>query len=278
MITHIKAHQPWWHVNWRELWEYRDLLKMMVLRNLTAIYKQTILGPLWFVIQPLMTTLVFTVIFGRVAEISTDGIPHVLFYMSGTVLWNYFSGCMTQSGNSLANNMNVLKKVYFPRLVVPLSAVFTNFAHFVLNLIMFLGFFLYFVFFTESGVSPRGSLLAFPLLVLQCAALGLAVGLWVAALTIKYRDLRFALPFLTQIWMYATPIVWPASLVVRPEMRAILWINPMSFIVECARWMLTGTGTVAIGPAVLSIGMTVVLLISGLFLFNRAQRDFVDIL
>ena len=274
--THIRANQPWWTINFGEIVEYRDLLWMLVVRDLTAVYKQTILGPLWFIIQPLITTLVFTVIFGKVAKVSTDGVPQFVFYMCGTVLWNYFSGCMTQGANSLVSNTNVLTKVYFPRLIIPLSGVFTNLAHFALNLVMFFGFYGYFFFFTSSGMKPHWELVLFPLLVLQCALIGLGVGLWVAALTTKYRDLRFALTFLTQIWMYATPIVYPASLVVRPSMRLLLWSNPMSFIVESARWMFTGTGTVTIPAATLSIGMTLILLVSGLFLFNRVQRTFVD--
>ena len=274
--THIKANQPWWKINWREIVEYRDLLWMLTFRDLTAVYKQTILGPLWFIIQPLITTLVFTVIFGQVANVSTDGIPKIIFYMSGTVLWNYFAGCMTQGANSLVANTTVLSKVYFPRLIIPLSGVFSNLAHFALNLVMFLGFYLYFLFFTDSAMCPRWELVLFPLLVVQCALIGLGVGLWVAALTTKYRDLRFALTFLTQLWMYATPIVWPASLGMRPSMRILLWGNPLSFVVECARWMFTGTGTVSLLTAAVSIGMTLILLASGLLIFNRVQRTFVD--
>jgi len=274
--TIIRANSPWWRIDWRELWEYRDLLRMLVLRDLTAIYKQTILGPLWFVIQPLVTTLVFTVIFGKVARVSTDGMPQIMFYMCGTVLWNYFSGCMTQSGNSLVTGKQVLSKVYFPRLVIPLSAVFTNLAHFALNLAMFIVFYLYYVFFTPARIVPQWALLAFPLLILQCAVLGLGIGLWVAALTTKYQDLRFGLTFITQIWMYATPIVWPASLVTRPVMKLLLWSNPMSFVVECSRWMFAGTGTVPASAAALSVGVTLALCISGLFMFNRVQRTFVD--
>lgn len=274
--TLIQANAPWWRIDFREIREYRDLLRMLVLRDLTAVYKQTVLGPLWFVIQPLVTTAVFTVIFGQLANVSTDGIPKFVFYMSGTVLWNYFSGCLMQGANSLVSNMNVVTKVYFPRLIIPLSAVFTHLAHFILNLAMFLGVYLYFLFFTAADLSPRWALAAFPLLALQCAALGLAVGLWVAGLTTKYRDLRFALGFITQLWMYATPIVWPASLVARPAMKAVLWLNPMSFVVECSRWMFTGTGTVSAAAAASSIGLTGVLLVSGLFLFNRVQRTFVD--
>lgn len=274
--THIRANQPWWRIDWREIVEYRDLLWMLVIRDLTAVYKQTILGPLWFIIQPLITTLTFTIIFGQLANVSTDGIPQFVFYMSGTVLWNYFAGCMTQGANSLVANTNVLSKVYFPRLIIPLSGVFSNLANFALNLVMFLGFYIYFFIFTPATMHPRWELALFPLLVIQCALIGLGVGLWVAALTTKYRDLRFALTFLTQIWMYATPIVYPASLVVRPSMKILLWINPMSFIVECARWMFTGTGTVSGLAALISIATTLVLLASGLLVFNRVQRNFVD--
>jgi lipopolysaccharide transport system permease protein len=274
--THIKANQPWWKINWKEIVEYRDLLWMLTVRDLTAIYKQTILGPLWFIIQPLITTLVFTVIFGQLANISTDGVPKIVFYMSGTVLWNYFSGCMTQGANSLVSNTSILSKVYFPRLIIPLSGVISNLAHFVLNLVMFLGFYAYFLGFTPSSMHPRWELFLFPLLVIQCALIGLGVGLWVAALTTKYRDLRFALTFLTQIWMYATPIVWPASLVVRPSMKILLWVNPLSFVVESARWMFTGTGTVTLLAATVSVAITLILLASGLLVFNRVQRNFVD--
>ncbi|HBA86052.1 MAG TPA: ABC transporter permease [Verrucomicrobia bacterium] len=276
MQTIIKANQSFWRINVRELFEYRDLLWMLVIRDLTSIYKQTILGPLWFIIQPLITTVVFTVIFGKVANVSTDGMPQLIFYMLGTVLWNFFAGCMTQSSNSFVSNSSVLTKVYFPRLVIPLSAVFTNLAHFALNLVMFFGFYFYFLFFTTAILQPRWALALFPLLVFQCSLLGLGVGLWVAALTTKYRDLRFALTFLTQIWMYATPIVYPASLVVRPSMKLLLWSNPMSFVVECARWMFTGSGTITAIGASLSIGITLLLVVSGLFMFNRVQRTFVD--
>lgn len=274
--THIRANQTWWKIDWREIVEYRDLLWMLIVRDLTSVYKQTILGPLWFIIQPLITTVVFTVIFGKVANVPTDGIPPFVFYMCGTVLWNYFQGCMTQGANSLVSNTNVLSKVYFPRLIIPLAAVFTNLAHFALNFAMFLAFFFYFLFFTHAPMHPRLELVLFPLLVLQCALIGLGVGLWVAALTTKYRDLRFALTFLTQIWMYATPIVYPASLVVKPSMRILLWSNPMSFVVESARWMFTGTGTVTALGASLSVVMTLILLVSGLLIFNRVQRTFVD--
>lgn len=274
----IKANAPWWRIPFRELWEYSDLLIMLVKRDLTAIYKQTLLGPLWYIIQPLVTTFVFTVIFGRLAKVSTDGLPQFIFYMSGNIMWNYFSGCMTQGGGALISNQHLVTKVYFPRMILLLSLVITNLAHFLLNFMMFGGFFIYFRFFTPSVLIPQWQLLLFPLMVLQTGMLGLGVGLWVSALTMKYRDLRFALGFLTQLWMYATPIVWPASLVVSPVSRTILWLNPMSFIVECSRWMFTGQGTFTLQAALLSVGTTVILLVSGTLLFHRLQRTFVDTL
>lgn len=273
--TVIRAGRPWWRIDWRELLEYRDLLWFMVRRDLIAIYKQTILGPLWFIIQPLITTIVFTIIFGKVAKISTDGIPQFVFYMAGTVMWNYFQGCMNQSGKSLIGGVGILSKVYFPRLIIPLSTLFTNLAHFFLNLVMFLGFYFWF-FFAAPSMRPIAALVFFPLLVIQCALIGLGVGLWVAALTTKYRDLSFALPFLTQLWMYGTPIVYPASLIVSPKWRMLLWSNPMSFVVECTRWMFTGTGTVSLHAGIISVVTTIIVLISGLFIFNKVQRNFVD--
>ena len=274
--TIIRANQPWWRISWKEIADYRDLLFLLVKRDLTAIYKQTILGPLWFIIQPLVTTIVFTIIFGKVANVSTDGVPHLIFYMCGTVLWNYFQGCMQQSASSLVGNASIMSKVYFPRLIIPLSSVFTNLAHFLLNIMMFLGFFVYFLFFVKSAMEPKLLLIFFPLLVIQCSLIGLGVGLWVAAMTTKYQDLRFALTFLTQLWMFATPIVYPASLVVSPFYRLLLWMNPMSFIVECARFMFTGSGTVTTTAFVISVTMTLLILASGLLVFNRVQRTFVD--
>ena len=273
--VHITANSSWWRFNWEEIADYRDLLWFLVKRDLTVIYKQTILGPLWFVIQPLVTTLVFTVIFGKVAKVPTDGVPQFVFYMTGTIMWNYFQNCLTQSGNTLIGNADILSKVYFPRLIIPISNVFTNLAHFFLNFVLYLGFYLWF-FFSSPEMRPVPEIVFFPFLVLQCAVVGLAVGLWIAALTTKYRDFRFAITFFTQLWMYGTPIVYPASLVTSPTLQTVMWCNPMSFVVECTRVMFTGSGTVTLKTATISIGITIFLLISGLFLFNKVQRNFVD--
>jgi lipopolysaccharide transport system permease protein len=273
--TIIKANQSWFHIPWHEIYEYRDLLWNLVRRDLTAIYKQSILGPLWFIIVPLVTTIVFTVIFGNVAKISTDGLPPFLFYMTSMVLWNYFQGCMNGVSNSLITNAGIFSKVYFPRLIVPLSLILSNLAQFVLNLIMFLGFYLYFVFFTSSQIQPSWWILMLPVLIFHCAAVGMGVGLWLSALTVKYRDLRFALPFIAQLWMYATPIVYPTSLV--PEKwRWLLAVNPMAGIMEFNRFAFLGVGTVS--KEILLIGLIsgLFLLVSGLLIFNKVQRTFVD--
>jgi lipopolysaccharide transport system permease protein len=273
--TIIQANRPWWRIDWREILEYRDLLKLLVKRDLLAIYKQTILGPLWFIIQPLLTTVVFTIVFGTVAKLPTDGVPHFVFYMSGTILWNYFQGVLNHGAGSLVMNTNVLLKVYFPRLIIPLSGVFTNLAHLALNFVLFLGFYFWFLA-QGSTMSPNVWLLLFPVLILQCGLLGLGFGLWISAVTIKYRDLRFALPFLIQLWMYATPIVYPASLVVRPSLKLLLWLNPMTAVVEFSRYGFTGQGSANLPGLALSWAVTLLVLVSGLFLFNKAQRNFVD--
>ena len=277
MKTIIRSNKSWLDFNWRELWEYRDLLILLVQRDLVSVYKQTILGPLWFIIQPLLTTVVFTIIFGTVAQIPTDGMPKFVFYMSGTVLWNYFQGCLNHGAQSLIGNTNLFTKVYFPRLVIPLSGIFVNLAHFLLNFVMFLGFYFYFLFFTTASIHPSIYLWCMPLLVLQCALIGLGFGLWVAGLTTKYRDLKFILPFLIQLWMYATPIVYPVSLVKTPLYRALLWLNPMSAPVELCRYVFTGAGTVTLLSQAASWLVTGAVLITGIILFNRVQRTFVDI-
>jgi len=271
----IKAGAPWWRIDFREIWEYRDLLFSLVKRDLTAIYKQSILGPLWFVIQPLLTTLVFTIIFGKVAKIPTNGIPHFIFYMSGTIFWNYFQGVLNFGARSLVSNMGILSKVYFPRLIIPLSGVFVNFAHLALNSIVFLGFYAWFLY-HGSEMAPNRWLFLLPISILQCGLLGLGFGLWVSSMTIKYRDLQFALPFLVQLWMYATPIVYPASLVVNPVLKVVLWLNPMTAVVEFSRYGFTGSGTPELWGLALSWTVTLLVLVSGLFLFNKLQRNFVD--
>jgi lipopolysaccharide transport system permease protein len=279
MIT-IQPTKNFLKFNLKELIEYRDLLMLLVKRDLTVIYKQTILGPLWFLIQPLITTVVFTIIFGKVANISTDGLPHILFYMSGIVIWNYAQGVMNTAGNSLASNSTMLSKVYFPRLIIPLSGVVSNLVYLGLNALMFLGFYFYY-YFTQAGVQSFGpvwALCAFPLLIIYTAAVGLGIGLWIAAITTKYRDFRFMLPFIVQVWMYATPIIYPASIVANPTYRVLLWLNPISVAVEMNRYMFTGLTSLNATAILIGCVSTVIIFFSGLALFNKVQRNFVDVI
>ncbi|MGI5868122.1 MAG: ABC transporter permease [Kiritimatiellia bacterium] len=275
METIIEPTQSLFRINWREIREYRDLLVLLARRDITVVYKQTILGPVWFFIQPIITALVFTVIFGKVAKISTGGIPHFVFYMSGTVMWNYFSSVLNGSASSLVGNAGLFSKVYFPRLIVPFSSVLSNFAHFLLNMAIFVAFYLYF-YFTGAPLQPTWWILMLPLLILYTALTGLGFGLWVAALTTKYRDMRFALPFILQMWMYATPIVYPASGVVEPVYRWILWANPMSAAVELNRFFFTGVSSISLMPVLVGVAVMAFVLVSGVVVFNWVQRNFVD--
>jgi len=274
-VTVICANSDWWKINFRELIEYRDLFMIIVKRDLTAVYKQTVLGPLWFIIQPLVTTVVFTIVFGRVAKIDVGKVPHFIFYMSGLIFWNYFNGVLTHAANSLLSNANLLTKVYFPRLIIPLSGVVVYLAHLALNTLVFIAFYLWYLN-QGAGLEPNRWLWYIPVLIFQCALLGLGFGLWVSSLTIRYRDLRFALPFIMQLWMYATPIIFQASTVVTPLYKTIFWLNPMTAVVEFGRHAFTGQGMLYYPGLAMSWGVTFAVLISGLFLFNRMQRTFVD--
>ena len=203
----------WWDLQLRDVWHYRDLLWMFVRRDFVSVYKQTILGPLWFFVQPILTTLIFTVIFSGLAKLPTNGLPPMLFYLAGLLGWNFFSCTLSSTSSTLTSNLSLFGKVYFPRMVVPLAAVASSFIALAIQLVTLLGFWCYFKFFTTAGpsIQPGWDLLLFPLIVLQISALGLGVGLWLSALTAKYRDQAFLTGTLVQLWMYATPIIYPVS-------------------------------------------------------------------
>jgi lipopolysaccharide transport system permease protein len=272
--TRIRSHEPWWRVGWHELWEYRDLFVLLVRRDLTVVYKQSILGPLWFVLQPLLSTVVFTLIFSNMAKLSTDSIPPFIFYMSGAVLWSYFAGCMNSVATSLSTNAHLFSKVYFPRLLMPFALTTSNMAQLLLNLTIFAGFWGYGL---ASGapIHPRPGALLLPLLMLQCGVVGLGSGLWLSAMTVKYRDLRFALGFLSQLWMFATPVVYPTS-VVGERYAWVLALNPMAGPVDFFRASFLGTPPMRPGLYLSGLAIGVVVFVTGLFLFNKIQRSFVD--
>lgn len=270
----IRPQRGWFDIDWVELFRYRDLVFLFVRRNFVSLYKQTILGPLWFLLQPLFSTIVFTVVFGNIAQISTDGLPRMLFYMAGVVTWNYFSGCLQQTSNTFIANAGIFGKVYFPRLTVPLSLVITSLLQFLIQFGLFLAFLGYF-YLRGASLRPNAWLLFTPVLLAQMAALGLGVGIIVSSLTTRYRDLSFLIGFGVQLWMYATPVVYPLS-AVPVRWQWLLALNPMTAIVETFRHGFLGGGTLRPAFLGLSAGITLLLLFVGLLLFGRAEKTFMD--
>lgn len=273
----IQPTRGWLKLDLGEVWRYRDLLFLLVHRDFVSKYKQTVLGPAWFVIQPLLMTLMFTVIFGRVAKIPTDGLPPMLFYLTGLLGWNYFAQIFQSASTTLVSNASLFGKVFFPRLVVPLAGVISNLMAFGLQLLTVVVAWLYFKLFDPAGARFGLSLSALwlPAIVVQVAALSLGVGLWLSALTAKYRDFAFLTPFLVQLWMYATPVIYPLSQV-PAEWRWVSAANPMTMPVEALRLMLLGQGSVAPAYVLVSVVTTIGLLLSGAVLFNRVEKTFVD--
>ena len=273
----IRPTRGWLQLNLGEIWQYRDLLFLLVHRDFVAKYKQTILGPAWFVLQPLLTTVVFSIVFGEIAKIPTDDLPRMLFYLAGLLGWNYFAQTFQSTSGTLIGNAGLFGKVYFPRLVVPLSAIISNLFAFALQLATLLAVWIYFKLFTSAGglFGFSASIVWFPLVLLQVAALSLGVGLWLSALTAKYRDFTFLSGFIIQIWMYATPVIYPLSQI--PEKwRWIAVLNPMTMPVEAIRIMFLGQGTVVGAYVLLSLGITVLLLVSGILVFSKVEKTFVD--
>ena len=257
-----------------DLWRYRNLIGIFVKRDFVAHYKQTILGPLWYVINPLVTTLVFTVIFGRIAKISTDGIPPFIFYMAGTVCWNYFSLCLKGTSNIFVKNANLFGKVFFPRLTVPISVILISLLQLVIQMTIFIGFMAYFIL-DGTSINPNSSIFFFPFLILLIALQAFGVGILMSAMTAKYRDLTYAMEFGIQLWMYATPIVYPLS-VVPENLKLLFWFNPMTIVVESFRFMFLGQGTIEINGIIISILITLSFLLLGILMFFKIERTFMD--
>jgi lipopolysaccharide transport system permease protein len=272
----LRPNTGWMQLDLKEIWSYRDLLFLLVWRDFVAKYKQTVLGPLWFIVQPLMMSVVFTVIFGNVAKLSTDGLPKMLFYLCGQLGWTYFAQNFNSNSATLVNNAGLFSKVYFPRLVVPLSSLISNLFTFCIQAATFLAFFAYYKYFLHTeGLRMDWRAVFLPLLVLQSAALSLGLGLLMSALTAKYRDLVHLSPLLIQLWMYATPVIIPLSEF--PEKwRWVVALNPMTSIVESFRLMLLGAGTVEPLYLGLSVIFTLVVLVIGVLLFGKVEKTFVD--
>ena len=270
----IEPRRGWLDLRLHELWAARDLVMLFVWRDFVSVYKQTILGPLWYLIQPLLTTLVFTIIFGRIAALPTDGLPQFLFYLSGTVIWSYFAECLNKTSQTFIANANLFGKVYFPRLAVPVSILISNLITFAIQFVLFLVFVIYYML-SGAAVQINAWALLTPLLLLIMAGLGLGFGVIVSSLTTRYRDLRFLVTFGVQLWMYATPVIYPVSAI--PErFRPLILANPLTPVVEAFRYAFLGAGTVNAAMLAYSAGFTLVVLFLGLLLFNRTEATFMD--
>ncbi|RYE54580.1 MAG: ABC transporter permease [Sphingobacteriales bacterium] len=261
----------------RDTWAYRDLLMLLVKRDFVSFYKQTILGPVWFFVQPLFTTIIFTFIFGNLAAIPTDGLPAPLFYMAGITAWNYFSDCLSKTSTVFRDNANLFGKVYFPRLIMPLSIVVSNLVRFGVQMLLFI---MAMCIYTINGADFHftWAIFLFPVVIALMAALGLGTGMIISALTTKYRDLAFLVGFGVQLLMYATPVIFPLSTAIEkyPGYSWIIEFNPMTAMIETFRYGFLGAGSFSMGGLLYSAIMTIVFLIAGVIIFNKVERNFVD--
>lgn len=271
----IRPHEKLWQLNLKEVWAYRDLVELFVKRNIVVQYKQTILGPLWYLIQPILTVIMNMVVFGGIAHMSTDGVPQALFYMAGNVCWFYFSDCLNQTSSTFVTNQAMFGKVYFPRMVVPISTVISNLLRFGIQVLLFVAFYIYF-WMSGADVALTWAMLLMPLLIVMLAGLGLGFGILVSSLTTKYRDLTILFTFIVQLWMYATPIVYPISMVTNETLRTIIMLNPMTAVVEAFKYATLGQGYFSWGALGYSFAFMSVLLLWGTVVFNKIQRSFMD--
>lgn len=273
--TKISAKRSLFDLNLRELFQFRDLLMLFVKRDFISLYKQTILGPIWFFLQPLLTTIVFTFVFGKIAEISTDGVPRILFYLAGLTCWNYFSECLLKTSNTFVENQNIFGKVYFPRLITPLSIVISGLLKFGIQFILFIGILIGFNIIGDFKSSIDIGLLYFPLLVVLMSLMGLGLGLLISSLTTKYRDFRFLIQFGIQLWLYATPVIYPIS-TIEGKMRTVIMLNPMTGIIEAFKSIFLTNTPIDPSSLIYSIGFTIFALVIGVIVFNKTEQNFMD--
>jgi lipopolysaccharide transport system permease protein len=263
--------------NFKEIWRYRDLLVLFVKRDVVTVYKQTVLGPLWYLIQPLFTALTFTLIFNKIANIETGTVPPFLFNLAGISIWNYFNTCLTATSDTFKSNAAIFGKVYFPRIIVPLSIIISNLVKFSIQLLIFIAFYVYY---SAQGadIHLHSSVVFFPFLVLLMGLLGLGVGMIISSLVTKYRDLKFLVGFGVQLLMYVSAVMYPLALM-REKLPKIAWIveyNPLAYIIETARYMLLGAGTFSWFGILYTIGVTLLVLFFGIIIFNRTEKTFID--
>lgn len=272
--TVIKPKEKLFVIDFKEIWQYRDLFSMFVKRDIITSYKQTILGPFWFFIQPAITTIMYMVVFGGIAKISTDGLPQPLFYLAGITLWQYFSNCLNNTSTTFVSNQGIFGKVYFPRIIVPLSTVTSNLIRMLIQLSLFVIVYFYYLI-NGVNLSPNLYVLLFPMLILMLAGLSLGFGILISSMTTKYRDLTLLFGFVVNLWMYATPIIYPLSTMSTPH-QWIMALNPITSIVEAFKYGTMGVGTFSLGMLSYSFCFMIILLCIGIVVFNKVQRSFMD--
>ena len=267
----VKPSKGWITLKLGELWEYKELLYFLAWRDIKVRYKQTVLGAAWAIVQPFFTMVVFSLFFGKLAKVPSDGIPYPIFAYAALVPWTFFANGLNQSSNSLVGSANLIKKVYFPRLVVPIASVISGVFDFILAFLVLLGMMLYY------GIFPKANIVWLPFLLLLTLTTSLGVGLWLSALNVQFRDVRYTVPFLTQFWLFATPIAYPSSLLSQPW-RTLYGINPMVGVVEGFRWALLGTDTAPGAIVLVSSLVALALLVGGAFYFRRLEKSFADVI
>ncbi len=272
----ISAKTSWFDLRLGELWRYRDLVMLFVWRDFVAQYKQTILGPAWHIIQPLITTFTFLVVFTNVARIPTDGQPPLLFYMAGITIWGYFSRCLTSTSSTFTSNAGIFGKVYFPRLTVPVSIVISGLIAFLIQMAVFIAFYLFFYFFTSAKLSPNLWILAIPFFLILMGILGLGLGIIISSLTTKYRDLALLVGFGVQLMMYATPVIYPLSLITSEKWRFVLELNPVCPLIEGFRYAFFGSGTFTVYQLGYCVVITLIIFLTGLGMFHKIEKSFMD--
>ncbi len=276
-LYEITPKNKFFSLNLKEVWRYRDLLFLFVKRDIVTVYKQTVLGPLWFLIQPLFTSITFTIIFNNVAGISTGSIPPFLFNLSGIMVWNYFTSCLNATSDTFRANAGIFGKVYFPRLIVPISVVISNLVKFLIQFSIFVGFYIYYVS-TGTKIDLNGTLLFFPILIIVMGILGLGLGMLISSLVTKYRDFSYLIGFGVQLLMYLSAVMYPMALI-KEKMPNLAWLvayNPLAYIIETSRYMLLGVGDISLYGILYVVGITAFLFLFGLLIFNKTEKSFID--
>lgn len=270
----IKPQTNWLDLNLKELWHYRDLVMLFVKRDFISVYKQTILGPLWYIIQPILTAVTYSIIFGKIANISTGELPKMVFYLSGVTMWNYFAECLNKTSNTFISNASIFGKVYFPRLTVPISIIISNLITFFIQLLLFLAILLFY-YPNSQTIHPNIYILLLPILIIIMAGIGLGIGIIISSVTTKYRDLRFLIAFGVQLLMFATPVVYPLS-ILSAKQKLIILLNPLTSVIEAFRYAFTGFGELHLFYLFYSFSFMLVVMIIGILLFNKVEKSFMD--